>query len=42
MAFGKIVAGNAFDDFLQSVAPNAALGNRRFVARNFLLDGDLL
>jgi hypothetical protein len=38
MAFGKISSGNAFDDFLQSLVPDASSGNRRFVARNFLLD----
>jgi hypothetical protein len=38
MAFGQIVAGDEFDDFLQSHGQDISLGNRRFVARNFLLD----
>ena len=38
MCFGQIVDDDAFDGFLQSVAQDHSLGNRRFVARNFLLD----
>ena len=38
MDFGRLTKGDLFDDFLQSLAHDNALGNRRFVARNFLLD----
>jgi len=38
MCFGRVVAGDQFDEFLQSLAQELSLGNRRFIARNFLLD----
>jgi hypothetical protein len=38
MCFGRIVDSDVFDHFLQSLAQDVSLGNRRFVARNFLLD----
>jgi len=38
MCFGHIDDGDPFDVFLKSIALNASLGNKRFVARNFLLD----
>jgi len=38
MAFGKMVAGDEFDDFLPSHVNDVSLDNRRFIARNFLLD----
>lgn len=38
MALGRVVTGDSFDDFLKSIAQDLARGNRRFVARNFLLD----
>ena len=38
MCFGHTVAGDPFDDFLVAAGRDASLGNKRFVARNFLLD----
>lgn len=38
MPFGRNVPNDVFDDFLQLIAKDPSQGNRRFIARNFLLD----
>lgn len=38
MCFGRIDINHPFDGFLKSHATDNSQGNRRFVARNFLLN----